>query len=157
MKTVTWQKALILLFQGKVEVVEFHALFVRSAYTSFRLPSILRLKKYVSPSQIARLKFSRENILIRDNYTCQYCAKRFHPKDLTLDHVIPASKNGRRDWNNMVAACRGCNHRKANRTPLGAGMPLLREPRTPNWLPLVRQEFRMEIVPDEWKPYLIRE
>lgn len=153
-KLVSWQKALILYFQGKVEILEFHTHAARTASTSFRLPSVMRLKRYVTPRKTSRLKFSRENIYLRDNFTCQYCARQLAPKDLTLDHVVPASKFGRKDWTNMVTACRPCNHRKANRTPLGAGMPLLREPKIPTWLPSAKPNFEMENMPDEWRPYL---
>ena len=170
-KLVNWQKALLLWFQGKVEVLEYHSSQVCSARETFYLPSVLRLKKYVAPRRALRLKFSRENIYLRDNYTCQYCAKRLTAKDLTLDHVVPASKFGRKDWTNMVTACRSCNHRKGNRTPIGAGMPLLSEPRIPNWLPSLRPEFATivarakelngsvpsdpgDFIPEAWKTYL---
>ncbi len=151
---MSWQKALVLWFQGKVEILEFQAFSAKSASTSFQLPSVMRLKKYVTPRKSTRLKFSRENIYLRDNFTCQYCAKEFAPKELTLDHVVPASKFGRKDWTNVVTACRACNHRKGNRTPLGAGMPLLNEPRIPSWLPLIQPEFHVENMPEEWRPYL---
>ncbi|RYZ72219.1 MAG: HNH endonuclease, partial [Proteobacteria bacterium] len=112
-KSVSWQKALILWFQGKVEVIEYHQTAqARTSQSSFKLPSVLRLKRYVTPRRAARLKFSRENIYLRDNHTCQYCAKSFSAKELTLDHVVPASKFGRKDWTNVVTACRPCNHRK---------------------------------------------
>lgn len=153
-KLVGWQKALILWFQGKVEILEYHQINVKSVSASFQLPSVMRLKKYVSPRKSTRLKFSRENIYLRDNFTCQYCAQQLPPKLLTLDHVVPASKFGRKDWTNVVTACRECNHRKANRTPLAAGMPLLNEPRIPNWLPVVQPNFNLEDMPDEWRPYL---
>jgi len=116
----------------------------------------MRLKRYVTPRKTTRLKFSRENIYLRDGYTCQYCAQTFPPKQLTLDHVVPASKFGRKDWTNVVTACRACNHRKGNRTPLGAGMPLLSEPRIPNWLPIVQPQFDIENIPEEWRPYIVR-
>lgn len=153
-KLVCWQKALILWFQGKVEVLEYHASSVRSVRASFQLPSVMKLKKYVNPRRAVKLKFSRENIYLRDNFTCQYCAHRFSYKDLTLDHVVPASKFGRKDWTNVVAACRPCNHRKGNRTPLGAGMPLLNEPRIPAWLPNVQPVFTIGEIPESWRPYL---
>jgi 5-methylcytosine-specific restriction endonuclease McrA len=157
-KLISWQKALCLWFQGKVEVLEYHPSAARSASHSFRLPSVMRLKRYVHPRRATpRLKFSRENIYLRDNYTCQYCAKTFAHKELTLDHVVPASKFGRKDWTNVVTACRNCNHRKANRTPLGAGMPLLNEPRIPHSLPTktaMFAEFISENMPAEWRAYL---
>jgi 5-methylcytosine-specific restriction endonuclease McrA len=153
-KLVSWQKALILWFQGKVEVLEYHEFSVRSASKAFKLPSVLRLHRYVSPMRATRLRFSRENIYLRDAFTCQYCAKRMSPKDLTLDHVVPASKLGRKDWTNVVTACRPCNHKKANRTPLGAGMHLLNEPRIPTWLPKPQPLLGGIEIPEAWQPYL---
>jgi|GEM_PF-62119 len=153
-KMVSWQRALILWFQGKVEVVEYHTEVARSARAEFQIPSVLRLKRYVNQRRFARVKFCRENVYRRDNFTCQYCGEHFHPRDLTLDHVVPASRSGRKDWTNMVTACRRCNHRKANRTPLAAGMPLLNEPRVPAWLPPLETASRWESLPESWKVYL---
>jgi len=90
----------------------------------------------------------------RDAYTCQYCGDEFGSKELTLDHVVQASKKGRKDWTNMVTACRKCNHRKANRTPLAANMPLLSEPRVPSWLPPIRSQVRIDALPESWRIYL---
>ena len=154
-KLVSWQKAMILWFQDKVEILEYHnSTIVRTAKQNFQLPSVLRLKKYVSPRKSTRIKFSRENVYLRDNYTCQYCARKFSLRELTLDHVVPASQRGRKEWTNVVTACRPCNHLKANRTPYGAGMPLLTEPRIPNWLQPMRQEFTTSPIPLSWEPYL---
>jgi 5-methylcytosine-specific restriction endonuclease McrA len=55
----------------------------------------------------------------------------------------------------MVTACRKCNHRKGNRTPIGAGMPLLCEPRIPAWLPATEPAFDVEEMPETWRPYLV--
>lgn len=154
LKVVGWQKALILFFQGKVEIVEFHKFHVRSARMSFQLPSVLRLKQYVRPRNLGAVRFCRENVLIRDNYTCQYCGKELPPKQLTLDHVVPASQNGKKTWNNMVCACVKCNQRKANRTPTVANMPLLKEPVAPAWLPSSEIAQTGGVVPTSWLQYL---
>lgn len=154
MKIVGWQKALILWFQGKVEVVEYHNIFARSVSQSFRIPSVLRLKAYVKPRSYGAVRFCRENVYIRDNFTCQYCGIRFHTKHLTLDHVIPASKSGPKSWTNVVAACRCCNQTKANRTPEHAQMPLLKKPEIPTWLPAKELEFHDDHVPTVWRQYL---
>jgi 5-methylcytosine-specific restriction endonuclease McrA len=137
-----------------VEILEFQSKTVCSVSTSFQIPSVMRLKRYVNPRKSTRLKFSRENIYLRDNFTCQYCAQPFPAKLLTLDHVVPASKFGKKDWTNVVTACRDCNHKKGNRTPLGAGMPLLNEPRIPNWLPVIQPQFDQEDIPEQWWPYI---
>jgi 5-methylcytosine-specific restriction endonuclease McrA len=66
---------------------------------------------------------------VRDHFTCQYCGR--HTKDLTLDHVVPRRRGGGHEWDNVVAACKPCNHRKAGRTPQEAHLRLLREPFRP--------------------------
>lgn len=153
-KVVSWQKALILWFQGKVEVIEYHSIFARSVRASFQLPSVMRLKTYVRPRGLGAVRFCRENVYIRDNFTCQYCAKRLPSKSLTLDHVVPVSHAGPKSWTNVVSACRECNQRKANRTPKTANMPLLKEPKAPHWLPTADLEIRPGNVPATWIQYL---
>ena len=154
MKIVSWQKAIILWFQGKVEIVEFHGIFARSVRHSYQIPSVMRLKTYVRPRSYGAVRFCRENVYIRDNFTCQYCGDRFSPKHLTLDHVVPASKAGPKSWTNVVAACRECNQKKANRTPEGARMPLLKQPTMPAWLPSVELNFKVAALPPGWLQYL---
>lgn len=152
LRIVNWQKAIILFFQGKVEILEQHQVFARSIRSSFPLPSVLKLKSYVRPRTSGAIRFCRENVYIRDNYTCQYCGSRGHAKTLTLDHVVPASHLGKKTWTNVVSACRDCNQKKANRTPKQAKMPLLTEPKAPQWLPITT--FDLSNLPDQWAQYL---
>ena len=154
MKILCWQKALLLWFQGKVEVLEYHNVFARSAMSAFQLPSVMRLKTYVRPRNFGTVRFCRENVYIRDNFTCQYCGEQPSPKTLTLDHVIPASKQGPKTWTNVVTACRECNQRKGNRTPQTANMPLLTEPRMPRWLPSTGLDYNSAQMPGSWSQYL---
>jgi 5-methylcytosine-specific restriction endonuclease McrA len=154
MRIVSWQKALILWFQDKVEVLEYHTVFARSVSASFKLPSVLRLKSYVRGRAASYVRFCRENVYIRDNFTCQYCGDRFSTKNLTLDHVLPVSRQGKKDWHNVVSACRNCNQKKANKTPMEARMPLLREPKVPSWLPIVDFEINIKDMPVAWHQYL---
>lgn len=154
MKIVSWQKALLLWFQNKVEILEFHNIFARSIRHSFQVPSVIRLKEYVKPRSYGAVRFCRENVYIRDNFTCQYCGEKFSHKQLTLDHVVPVSKAGPKSWTNVVAACRSCNQRKADCTPAGARMPLLKEPKMPHWLPSIEFEVKSDALPSPWKNYL---
>ena len=96
----------------------------------------------------------RFEIFKRDSFTCQYCGDKFSTKNLTLDHVVPVSKDGPKSWTNVVAACRECNQKKANRTPDTARMPLLKEPTVPSWLPTTDLEFRAGNIPHAWIQYL---
>ncbi len=68
----------------------------------------------------------------RDAYLCLYCGRRFSRRDLSRDHVTPLSRGGTDTWNNVVTACKRCNHRKSGRTPEEAGMELLAIPFTPS-------------------------
>lgn len=79
------------------------------------------------------MPLSRRAVLLRDNFTCQYCGGQPGKEHLTLDHIIPRSRGGRMDWENVVTACAPCNRRKANRTPDEANMRLLSVPVRPRF------------------------
>lgn len=122
-------------------------------HPDFELPSVIRLKQYHFIPVRSHL-VARKNFYARDKYTCQYCVKKFHPSELTLDHVIPESRGGGATWHNLVTCCVRCNRRKANRTPEEAGMPLLNRPRpvsihTARYL--LRSLGEME---DSWRQFL---
>ena len=91
---------------------------------------------------------------MRDRYTCQFCGRVFPAGELTLDHVIPRSRGGHTDWDNLVACCHSCNNRKGDRLPEEAGLKLMRPPR-PFTLHTSRQLMRMMGSSDErWRKYL---
>src|SRR5437867_9279084 len=98
LRIISWKKALTLLFAGKVEVIEQYDHQVHAITFAIKLPSIIRLLKYVRVRNLNRVKFSRANIYARDDYTCQYCGKKFPSEDLTFDHVIPVALGGEKRW-----------------------------------------------------------
>src|SRR5258705_2086691 len=128
LRIISWKKALTLLFAGKVEVIDEYDQQVHAITFAIKLPSIIRLLKYVRVKNLNRVKFSRANIYARDDYTCQYCGKKFVSEDLTFDHVVPVANGGQKRLDNIVAACFRCNHKKSGRTPEEAGMRLIRKP-----------------------------
>ncbi len=152
---VTWQRAIQLLVQGKVEVVEESEHEVRTVRFTIKVPAVLRLLKYVPlKGKRAMVRFSRANIFLRDNHICQYCGKKFNRSHLTLDHVIPIVQGGGKNWENIVTACKICNQTKGGRTPLQAGVQLIRKPREPLWLPAASLQVGFTRTPEKWRVYL---
>ena len=108
---------------------------IRGARIAILVPKIVVLSAY---DRLPRLevKFSRRNVMLRDKFTCQYCARVFPETQLNLDHVTPRDKGGRTTWENIVTSCFRCNTRKANKLPHEADMHPRSKPCAPRWRPL---------------------
>ena len=96
--------------------------------------SILALRGFGGAAHRQAPAPTLSNMLLfaRDRHICAYCASRYGARELSCDHVVPVSKGGKHTWTNVVTACRGCNLRKADRTPEQAHMALAYVPYTPN-------------------------
>lgn len=152
-KIISWQRAVVLAYLGKVEVIESWDAELRAPSYSMKTPSVVRLKNgSVSTKQSVR--FSRVNVFTRDKFRCQYCGERKSLKQLNYDHVIPRVQGGKTVWDNIVTSCYPCNDRKGSRTPEQAGMKLLRKPQKPVSLPVV-PPIRLDEgdLPELWQPY----
>lgn len=152
LKTISWQRAMVLAVNDKIEVLEHYPDFkIRSATQEFPTPAVARLLARVRWNRWD-VKFSRPNIYKRDAYTCQYCRRQMSAHRLTFDHVVPRSRGGPTTWQNITTACKTCNQKKGNRTPEEAGMPLLAKP----YIPRVSQWGRIDARPAHklWTPYL---
>ena len=99
------------------------------------------------------VRFSRINLMARDNFQCQYCSRKPHRAELNLDHVVPRSLGGRSTWENVVTSCVDCNRRKGGRTPRQAHMKLARRPERPRWTPLANLMWS-SVRYHEWRPFL---
>jgi 5-methylcytosine-specific restriction endonuclease McrA len=156
LNVISWKRALSLLYQGKVEVLAEYDREVKSLRFTIKLPSVLRLLKYVKVRRRARhVKFSRANIYARDHHTCQYCGHKCPTEDLTFDHVIPIVKGGSKTWDNIVTCCFECNHHKGGNTPEEAGMHLIRAPQEPDWVPsVIHLTIGVRSAPESWRDFL---
>lgn len=167
---INWQRALVWSIKYEnnakygIEIIDFYKNdFIQCTNNKkLPIPSVAKTKKFFRKN--STIIFSRKNIYIRDNYTCQYCCKEFDAKDLTYDHVIPKSvwSNDHRsptNWTNITTACTLCNRKKGNRTPKQANMPLKNVPIVPDknckYLPIahVLSTIKNDI-PQEWLLYL---
>ncbi|MBX7215215.1 MAG: HNH endonuclease, partial [Thermoflexales bacterium] len=96
-------------------------------------PLVIRLLHYIRVPRNLPMPLSRRAILLRDGYTCQYCGAQPGKDALTIDHILPRSRGGRTDWENVTTACGACNRRKGNRLPDEANMRLLNPPIRPRF------------------------
>ncbi len=108
--------------------------FIRTPSVRIPVPEVVVLVTYNRmPNHDA--PFTRRNLFLRDEYTCQYCGTRCASDRLSIDHVLPRSRGGATSWDNCVLACVACNARKADQTLKEAGLRLLRAPSRPRWTP----------------------
>lgn len=146
----TVRRATVLLLKQKAEVIEHGSYRLRSEHTQMPRPMVIRLVTYVNvPRDTHRRKITRRAVFARDNWTCQYCGSR---SQLTVDHVIPRSKGGSSDWENIVASCAPCNRRKGDHLPAQANMIPARAPRAPS--PHVFIHVASPKIPASWRPWL---
>jgi len=120
-------------------------LTIRSPSVQLTVPEVILLVHY-DRVPCHEAPFTRRNLFLRDEFTCQYCGRKCQTDHLSIDHVLPRSRGGCTSWENCVLACVGCNARKADRTLKEVGLRLLRPPVRPRWTPYLnlRPSQRME-------------
>jgi 5-methylcytosine-specific restriction endonuclease McrA len=113
------RRAVVMLLCGKADVVHDDPAgpIIHSATRAIVVPSVIRLRSFVRVPYRARIPMTRAALMHRDRFRCAYCGARAD----TVDHVVPRSRGGDHSWENCVASCSTCNHRKADRllTELG--------------------------------------
>jgi 5-methylcytosine-specific restriction endonuclease McrA len=149
-RIVPWQESIHMLYSGKIEVLSEYEEEVSSPSVTIKIPAVARLKNTELRHFKKGVKFSRINVMTRDNFVCQYCGTRKMMRDLNYDHVVPRRLGGKTVWDNIVTSCYPCNDRKGGRTPEQAGMKLLKRPARPKTLPMTAPLMNMTKVPDEW-------
>ena len=122
------RRAFVLVDRGKAEILEHSADGIRTTSRVLLRPSVIKLAYQVKRPR-PQVRLSRREVFMRDDYTCQYCGLR--ARELTLDHVMPKHRGGGHSWDNLVSACRACNHRKGAKTVEEARMRLIMPPRRP--------------------------
>jgi hypothetical protein len=162
MDRISWEDAFIALFgeEKKAEVIEYrekevvHSGSPAGDLREWKVPSVIRFVNAMVP-ELKGVRFSRENIYMRDRGNCQYCNTHVKPDDWEYEHVVPRCLGGMTTWENIVVACTACNQRKGNRTPAQASMSLLAKPMKPEKL------FRRRAIlswqpgmPESWRGYM---
>jgi len=168
---VDWKKAFLWYYKYinqsyGIEIIDYYKNdWISGVHDKkYPIPAVARTKRYFRSTN-NYINFSRKNIFIRDDHTCQYCGNKKNISELTYDHMTPKStwnydQGSPTCWSNIVTACITCNRRKGNRTPAQANMPVLNQPYRPiknhKYLPITTHlsKISVELIPEEWKMYL---
>lgn len=148
---ISLRRAIVLVLRERADVI--HAagpgLAVHSPDLTVPVPSVIRLRTFVRVPYRAVIPLTRTALMHRDRFRCGYCGT----KATTIDHVLPRSRGGTHTWDNCVACCASCNHRKADHLLSELGWSLhaaLTAPQGRHWRLLATVK---EIDPD-WARYL---
>tara|TARA_B100001121_G_scaffold223174_1_gene196376 strand:- start:101 stop:670 length:570 start_codon:yes stop_codon:yes gene_type:complete len=146
-----WQDSIKSVFLDRVSIVSYYDRVIRSPSFSMKLPSVIALKSFVKPQ--SNPNFTRFNVFLRDKFTCQYCGSN---KELTFDHLLPRSKGGKTNWDNVVTACSSCNVQKGGRLFENSGMVLAQRPYRPSTEDLHKngKNFPPDYLHKSWMDYL---
>ena len=122
-----WQDAVKSVFLERVSIVSNYKRKIRSPSFEMNLPSVIALKNFIKPTE--HPSFTRFNVFLRDKFLCQYCGS---DQELTFDHLLPRSKGGQTNWDNVVTACSSCNVKKGGRLLKNSDMTLNQDPFQPS-------------------------
>jgi 5-methylcytosine-specific restriction endonuclease McrA len=125
---VPQRRALLLVLADKAMAVEDADAVLHSASRTVHLPLVIRLMHYVRVPYRGHVPLTRRALFVRDGGRCAYCDR---PAS-TVDHVVPRSRGGRHEWENVVSACSRCNHVKADRVITELGWRMRIVPHTPS-------------------------
>ena len=145
---VSVRRAVVLVLKEKAEVLHTAERVLHSERAELPVPSVIRLTYFVKVPFRARAALNRRAVFARDGGRCQYCGAAAE----NIDHVIPRSRGGPHEWENVVAACRPCNARKEDRYLHEVGLTLRRRPTAPKELTWII--VAVGTVHPHWEPYL---
>ncbi|MEV0193107.1 HNH endonuclease [Kitasatospora purpeofusca] len=145
---VSMRRALILVLNHKAVSLEDSGVTLHSATSALPAPSVVRLTRFVRVPFCGPVPLTRRALFARDHGRCVYCGAAA----TSVDHVIPRSRGGQHRWDNVVAACRRCNHTKADRHLTELGWRMKRPPAPPSGL--AWRIIGTGIKDPRWRPYL---
>lgn len=130
--------------------VRDYDLSIRTAKAEIRVPNIVICTNYNRIPDITP-KLSKKNVMLRDNYVCQFSGVQYTPNELNIDHIVPRSRGGKNTWENLVTCHKNINTRKGDRTPDEAGLKLIRQPKKPTMSSLF---FADKMKDPKWQMFL---
>lgn len=125
---ISSRRAIVLVLAAKAELVDVTDEQVHAERIAVDVPVVVRLTRFVRVPFPVQVPLSRRAVFTRDRQRCVYCGA----SATSIDHVVPRSRGGPHAWDNVVAACRRCNHTKADRSLAELGWSLPYPPRAPS-------------------------
>ena len=140
--SISWKKAIALYYKGKAEIVKYTDKILSNFDKSVQLnlPIVIKLIKFVKVKYNVVAPYSKYNVFIRDDFTCQYCNTK--PDLLTIDHVLPKSKGGTTIYTNVVSSCKSCNLKKGDRTLKECNLSLNIKPYEPTVYEIITKKLK---------------
>jgi 5-methylcytosine-specific restriction endonuclease McrA len=128
---------------------------IKTSRHPINVPEVIVLTEF-SQMPMREVRLTRRNLLIRDNYTCQYSGEKISYDSGTIDHVIPRSRGGGTTWENLVMCTKSINAKKADRTPEEANLKLLKKPTRPKWSPIYARFAKLATtnIPESWFKFI---
>ncbi|PPR77919.1 MAG: hypothetical protein CFH06_01038 [Alphaproteobacteria bacterium MarineAlpha3_Bin5] len=150
----SWQDSIKAVFLQRVSVISQYNYTVQSPSCKMFVPSVIALKEFI-PIR-CKPTFTRFNVFLRDQFSCQYCGKNFPAEKLTFDHVIPRAHGGKTTWENVVTSCSPCNLSKGHRLPKHARVRLKKTPKRPTVQELQQcgRCFPPNYLHESWRDFL---
>ena len=155
MGVITWIDAIKKLCRGIVKRPYGHdeEYEIKTGNGVYRLPTVLVLSEYKN-IPYKRVPLTAENLLKRDKYSCQYCGEHLNKNTLTMDHIYPESRGGKKTWKNITSACKTCNNLKDNKTPAESNMKLRNRPYVPSEVLIIMAVMDRSDFSNSWDRWL---
>jgi len=129
-------------------------LSISSPSITIRVPTILIAKNYDKmPMRYFKGSPKFSQVWYRDNGVDQYTGKKLREEDASIDHVLPRSKGGKNNWENVVITLKETNWRKGNKLNHEMGLKLVKQPKVPK--PVTVASTIIEARHIDWKHFLI--
>lgn len=125
-KVLSWEEWL------QLDVLEDEP-YICTATRKIRIPTVLIAHTVDTvPFIPIKTRPTKHDIRQRDGDIDQYTGERITDKnEITIDHIIPKSRGGKDEWENLAVTSKKTNLKKNNKTPEEAGLKLIRQPKKP--------------------------
>ena len=150
LSVVPARRAVVLVLHERAHVVVAGDGVWHSEVLAVPVPSVVRLHNYIHVPYNRRAALDPERGVRQRRPSLPVLPR---PGADSVDHVVPRSRGGGHSWDNVVACCRRCNLRKADRLPGEVGLALSRPPGSPRRYGWIYASAGHRLDP-RWHPYL---